>query len=88
MNGRAHRPLAAEGVEHVHGHAPHRRMGKDGDQAAGGEVVRDRQAQQVRDAGVGRFGQPQDIARVAGFLASDGSAWLTGERITASGGWR
>jgi 3-oxoacyl-[acyl-carrier protein] reductase len=36
----------------------------------------------------GRFGQPEDIARVAVFLASDDSSWLTGERITASGGWR
>jgi len=30
---------------------------------------------------------PEDIARVALFLASDDSAWVTGERITASGGW-
>jgi 3-oxoacyl-[acyl-carrier protein] reductase len=37
---------------------------------------------------LGRFGQPEDIARVAVFLASDASSWLTGERITASGGWR
>jgi 3-oxoacyl-[acyl-carrier protein] reductase len=37
---------------------------------------------------LGRFGQPGDIARVAVFLASDDSSWLTGERITASGGWR
>jgi len=37
---------------------------------------------------MGRMGQPDDIARVALFLASDQSAWLTGERITASGGQR
>jgi 3-oxoacyl-[acyl-carrier protein] reductase len=37
---------------------------------------------------LGRFGQPDDIARVAVFLASEGSAWLTGERLTASGGYR
>jgi ABC-type molybdate transport system substrate-binding protein len=37
---------------------------------------------------LGRFGQPDDIARIAVFLASDDSAWLTGERITASGGYR
>ncbi|WP_431288488.1 glucose 1-dehydrogenase [Roseateles chitinivorans] len=36
----------------------------------------------------GRPGQPEDIARVAQFLASDDSAWVTGERITASGGQR
>ncbi|TIV96716.1 MAG: glucose 1-dehydrogenase [Mesorhizobium sp.] len=37
---------------------------------------------------LGRFGQPEDIARVAVFLASDEAAWLTGERIAASGGWQ
>lgn len=37
---------------------------------------------------LGRLGQPDDIAKVALFLASDDSAWLTGERISASGGWR
>jgi 3-oxoacyl-[acyl-carrier protein] reductase len=37
---------------------------------------------------MGRLGRPDDIARVAVFLASDQSAWLTGERITASGGQR
>ena len=34
---------------------------------------------------LGRLGQPDDIARVALFLASDQSSWLTGERISASG---
>jgi 3-oxoacyl-[acyl-carrier protein] reductase len=37
---------------------------------------------------LGRIGQPEDIARVAVFLASDESGWLTGERISASGGSR
>jgi len=37
---------------------------------------------------LGRLGKPDDIARVAVFLASDDSAWLTGERITVSGGQR
>jgi 3-oxoacyl-[acyl-carrier protein] reductase len=35
---------------------------------------------------LGRIGQPDDIARVALFLASDDSSWLTGERLAASGG--
>jgi 3-oxoacyl-[acyl-carrier protein] reductase len=35
---------------------------------------------------MGRLGRPDDIAHVAVFLASDQSAWVTGERITASGG--
>ena len=33
-----------------------------------------------------RFGKPEDIAPVIVFLASDSAAWLTGERINASGG--
>ncbi len=33
-----------------------------------------------------RFGLPQEIAPVVVFLASDDAAWLTGERISASGG--
>jgi 3-oxoacyl-[acyl-carrier protein] reductase len=33
-----------------------------------------------------RFAEPQDIAPVVVFLASDDAAWLTGERISASGG--
>ena len=37
---------------------------------------------------MGRIGKPSDIAHIAAFLASDRSAWLTGERITASGGQR
>ena len=37
---------------------------------------------------LGRIGQPDDIARVAVFLASNDSAWLTGERVTTSGSLR
>jgi 3-oxoacyl-[acyl-carrier protein] reductase len=44
--------------------------------------------QLVADTPLGRLGQPEDIARVAVFLASDNARWLTGERITASGGLR
>ena len=35
---------------------------------------------------LGRAGQPVDIAKIAVFLASDDSGWLTGERLVASGG--
>jgi NAD(P)-dependent dehydrogenase (short-subunit alcohol dehydrogenase family) len=34
----------------------------------------------------GAVGQPEDIARVAVFLASDDAGWLTGEIIFANGG--
>ena len=37
---------------------------------------------------LGRIGQPQDIATIAVFLASDDSYWLTGEKLYAGGGAR
>lgn len=35
---------------------------------------------------LGRGGQPEDIAPVAVFLASDDSNWVTGEHVIVSGG--
>jgi 3-oxoacyl-[acyl-carrier protein] reductase len=35
-----------------------------------------------------RFGQPEDIAAVAVFLASAASGWMTGESLVVSGGYR
>ncbi|SFO85781.1 3-oxoacyl-[acyl-carrier protein] reductase [Chitinophaga sp. YR627] len=40
----------------------------------------------VANTPLGRMGQPEDIAKVAAFLASDDSAWITGELLAASGG--
>ncbi len=40
----------------------------------------------VAQTPLGRIGQPQDIASVATFLASDDAGWLTGQRLLASGG--
>jgi 3-oxoacyl-[acyl-carrier protein] reductase len=37
---------------------------------------------------LGRIGQPQDIAAVAAFLASEDSYWVNGQAIHASGGFR
>lgn len=37
---------------------------------------------------MGRIGRPEDIADVVVFLASDRSAWVTGERLSVSGGQR
>jgi 3-oxoacyl-[acyl-carrier protein] reductase len=42
----------------------------------------------IQSAPLGRGGKVGDIARVALFLASDDSGWLTGEQIVASGGIR
>jgi 3-oxoacyl-[acyl-carrier protein] reductase len=53
-----------------------------------GMVGSDFEKQIVADTPMGRLGQPEDIARVAVFLASDDARWLTGERIAASGGLR
>ena len=35
---------------------------------------------------LGRIGQPDDIADVVGFLASDAARYLTGQVITVDGG--
>lgn len=51
-------------------------------------VGSDFEKQIVAQTPLGRLGQPDDIAQVAVFLASDASKWLTGERISASGGFR
>jgi 3-oxoacyl-[acyl-carrier protein] reductase len=53
-----------------------------------GIIGSDFEKQMVADTPLGRLGQPDDIAGVAVFLASDNARWLTGERITASGGLR
>jgi 3-oxoacyl-[acyl-carrier protein] reductase len=42
----------------------------------------------VRSTPLGRIGQPDDIADIAVFLASDDSRWLTGELLLAGGGVR
>ena len=55
---------------------------------SGGILGSDFEKETVAGTPLGRFGQPDDIARIAVFLASDDSAWLTGERLTASGGYR
>jgi len=36
----------------------------------------------------GRWGQPEDIADIAAFLASPESRWITGQCLGASGGSR
>jgi 3-oxoacyl-[acyl-carrier protein] reductase len=53
-----------------------------------GVIGSDWEKQMVADTPLGRLGQPNDIAPLATFLASNDSAWLTGELVTASGGLR
>jgi len=59
----------------------------EGAQAAG-VFGGDFQAATIAQTPLGRIGHPEDIARVAVFLASDQSEWLTGEVLLASGGHR
>jgi 3-oxoacyl-[acyl-carrier protein] reductase len=40
----------------------------------------------VAQTPLGRIGQPQDIAGVVTFLATDDAGWLTGQQLIASGG--
>ncbi|AZE48230.1 3-oxoacyl-ACP reductase [Pseudomonas chlororaphis] len=44
--------------------------------------------EQIAATPLKRIGQPQDIAPVVEFLASDDSAWVTGTEILVSGGYR
>jgi 3-oxoacyl-[acyl-carrier protein] reductase len=55
---------------------------------AAGFIGSDFQKQAVLQTPLGRIGQPDDIAPVAVFLASQESGWLTGELVTAAGGMR
>lgn len=55
---------------------------------AAGFVGSEFEANAVAQTPLGRVGQPDDIASIAVFLASDDSYWLTGEQLYASGGLR
>jgi 3-oxoacyl-[acyl-carrier protein] reductase len=54
----------------------------------GGVIGSDFEKGIVAQTPLGRTGQVGDIAPVAVFLASDDSAWLTGEQLLAAGGLR
>ncbi len=53
-----------------------------------GFIGSDFATESARTAPLGRIAQPEDIALVALFLASEDSRWLTGETLLASGGIR
>ncbi|MEI9960081.1 MAG: SDR family oxidoreductase [Limisphaerales bacterium] len=55
---------------------------------AAGFLESDFHKQIVAQTPLGRIGQPDDIGRIAVFLASEDSGWITGEAILASGGHR
>jgi 3-oxoacyl-[acyl-carrier protein] reductase len=53
-----------------------------------GVIGNDFEKQLVARTPLGRTGQPDDIAPVAVFLASDESRWVTGDTLVVSGGLR
>lgn len=53
-----------------------------------GMLASDFEAGIIAKTPLGRLGQPQDIADVVAFVASEDARWLTGERISAGGGLR
>ena len=53
-----------------------------------GIIGSDFEKQMVAGTPLGRLGQPEDIAPIAVFLASEDAGWLTGETLVASGGFR
>jgi 3-oxoacyl-[acyl-carrier protein] reductase len=55
---------------------------------AAGIAESDMRKQVEAQTPLGRIGQPQDIATAAVFLASSDSAWITGETLVISGGFR
>jgi 3-oxoacyl-[acyl-carrier protein] reductase len=55
---------------------------------AAGFIGSDFEKGTVSQTPLGRVGQPDDIASIAVFLASDDSRWLTGEQLLAGGGLR
>jgi 3-oxoacyl-[acyl-carrier protein] reductase len=59
----------------------------EGAQAAG-FIGSDFEKEHTKQVPLGRIGQPDDIAKIAVFLASEDSGWLTGERLLATGGLR
>lgn len=55
---------------------------------AAGFIGSDFHKNAVSQTPLGRTGQPQDIATVATFLASEDSGWITGETFHVAGGFR
>lgn len=51
-----------------------------------GFIASDFEAGIIAQTPLGRLGQPDDIADVVTFLASDDARWLTGEKLLAGGG--
>ncbi len=55
---------------------------------AAGFIGSEFEKEAVQRTPLGRIGQPQDIASITAFLASDESLWVNGQTIQAAGGFR
>ena len=55
---------------------------------AAGFIGTDFHKQILAQTPLGRIGQPQDIGKVATFLASDDSGWISGETLVVAGGYQ
>jgi 3-oxoacyl-[acyl-carrier protein] reductase len=55
---------------------------------AAGFVGSDFEKEAVARTPLGRIGQPQDVASVVAFLASDEATWVNGQTIHTAGGYR
>jgi 3-oxoacyl-[acyl-carrier protein] reductase len=53
-----------------------------------GVIGSDLEKQVAAQTPLARIGQPNDVGKIAVFLASDQSGWVTGERIVAAGGYQ
>jgi 3-oxoacyl-[acyl-carrier protein] reductase len=53
-----------------------------------GVIGSDFEKQAAAQTPLGRIGHPDDVGKIAVFLASDQSGWVTGERIVAAGGYQ
>lgn len=50
------------------------------------QMPAEQQEQQIKSFALGRVGQPDDVADVVSFLASEKGGWITGQVIHATGG--
>jgi 3-oxoacyl-[acyl-carrier protein] reductase len=51
-----------------------------------GYITSELERKVITDIPLGRLGQPDDVADVIVFLASEQARWLTGQRLYAGGG--
>ncbi len=49
-------------------------------------IAGENEARALQNYPLGRFGEPEDVARAAAFLASDEASWITGQTLAVDGG--